>query len=347
MTEIELSDEMYTRPSRDEETTADADEDSPTASAPMGQTQTCPECEGTVTTRDNEDVCTSCGLVIEDDEIDRGPEWRAYNSKEQSEKSRVGSPTTVLMHDDGLSTNISWQMKDGYGNSLSGKKRQKMKRLRTWNRRFKTRDAKERNLRQALGEIQRMAAALNLPEDTQETAAVIYRRALSEDLLPGRSIEGISTASLYAAARTHGTPRTLDEFARVSRIEKDRFEKAYWYVNKELNLEIEPADPTSYLPRFVDNVEAAIENDPDSHANITNANELETVARDLVKAAQRANVTSGKAPTSIAAAAVYAASLLTNQQVTQRHVSEATDVTTVTIRNRYQELLEETDYCDI
>ncbi|MFC6730225.1 transcription initiation factor IIB family protein, partial [Natronoarchaeum mannanilyticum] len=173
----------------------------------------CPECGGQVVSDEErgETVCADCGLVVEEDEIDRGPEWRAFDAAEKDEKSRVGAPTTKMMHDDGLSTNIGWQDKDAYGQSLSSRQREKMSRLRTWNERFRTRDSKERNLKQALGEIDRMASALGLPDTVRETASVIYRRALDEDLLPGRSIEGVATASLYAAARQAGTPRSLDE----------------------------------------------------------------------------------------------------------------------------------------
>ena len=148
----------------------------------------CPECGGRLVsdTEHGETVCTDCGLVVETDEIDRGPEWRAFDSAERDQKSRVGAPTTNMMHDKGLSTNIGWQDKDAYGNSLSSRQRQKMQRLRTWNERFRTRDSKERNLKQALGEIDRMASALGLPDSVRETASVIYRRALDEDLLPGR-----------------------------------------------------------------------------------------------------------------------------------------------------------------
>jgi transcription initiation factor TFIIB len=42
----------------------------------------------------------------------------------------------------------------------------------------------------------------------------------------------------------------------------------------------------------------------------------------------------------LAAAAVYAASLLTNEKVTQSEVSEVANISEVTIRNRYHELLE-------
>ncbi|MES3162483.1 MAG: TFIIB-type zinc ribbon-containing protein, partial [Halorubrum sp.] len=150
----------------------------------------CPECGGQLATdtEHGETVCADCGLVVEEDEIDRGPEWRAFDSAEKDQKSRVGAPTTNMMHDKGLSTNIGWQDKDAYGKSLSSRQREKMQRLRTWNERFRTRDSKERNLKQALGEIDRMASALGLPDNVRETASVIYRRALDEDLLPGRSI---------------------------------------------------------------------------------------------------------------------------------------------------------------
>ncbi|MFB6138671.1 MAG: transcription initiation factor IIB family protein, partial [Halobacteriaceae archaeon] len=120
----------------------------------------CPECGGQLVADEErgETVCADCGLVVEENEIDRGPEWRAFDSREKDQKSRVGAPTTNMMHDKGLSTNIGWQDKDAYGKALSSRQREKMQRLRTWNERFRTRDSKERNLKQALGEIDRMAS---------------------------------------------------------------------------------------------------------------------------------------------------------------------------------------------
>ncbi len=295
------------------------------------ETVTCPECGGRVVNDEEhgESICADCGLVIEEDSIDRGPEWRAFNSSEKDNKSRVGAPTTNMMHDKGLSTNIGWQDKDAYGNSLSSNQRQKMQRLRKWNERFRTRNSKERNLKQALGEIERMASALGLPKEVRETASVIYRRALSEDLLPGRSIEGVATSALYAAARQMQTPRSIDEVANVSRIDAMEFKRTYRYIVRELGLEVAPADPASYVPRFASELDL-----PD---------EVERSARELLDNAKEDGVTSGKSPVGLAAAAIYAASLLTNHKVTQSEVSEVTDVSEVTIRNRYQELLEATE----
>jgi len=288
----------------------------------------CPECGGQLRSdqQHGETVCGDCGLVVEEDDIDRGPEWRAFDAAEKDKKSRVGAPTTNTMHDKGLSTNIDWRNKDAYGRSLSSRQREKMQRLRTWNERFRTTDSRDRNLKQALGEIDRMASALGLPKNVRETASVIYRRALEDDLLPGRSIEGVSTAVVYAAARQANVPRSLDEIADVSRVSKDEVARTYRYVSRELSLGIEPADPGQYVPRFASSLDLS--------------EEAELRARQLLTTAQEQGVHSGKSPVGLAAAAIYAAALLTNEKTTQAKVSEVADISEVTIRNRYHELLE-------
>jgi transcription initiation factor TFIIB len=293
--------------------------------------RTCPECSGALEADEEhgETVCSECGLVVEEEGIDRGPEWRAFDSAERDQKSRVGAPTTNLMHDKGLSTQIGWQDRDAYGNSLSSKQRRKMQRLRTWDERFRTRDHKERNLKQALGEIDRMGSALGLPEDVRETASVIYRRALDEDLLPGRTIEGVATAAVYAAARKANNPRSIDEVAAVSRVDEMEFKRTYRYVVRELGLEVQPASPLSFVGRLR------------SKLNVSDETELR--ARELLKAAEGTGAFNGKSPVGLAAAALYAAGRLTNAELTQSAVGDAADVSEVTIRNRYQELLEADD----
>ncbi|MFH5797858.1 transcription initiation factor IIB family protein [Haladaptatus sp. DYF46] len=311
-----------TRPTEETETTGERSE------TRADEQQQCPECGGPLVTDEErgERVCDDCGLVVEEDAVDRGPEWRAFDASEREQKSRVGAPTTNMMHDKGLSTNIDWRDRDAYGNSLGSRQREKMQRLRKWNERFRTRDSKERNLKQALGEIDRMASSLGLPDTVRETASVIYRRALDEDLLPGRSIEGVATGALYAAARQARTPRSLDELTAVSRVEKDEIARTYRYIARELGLEIEPADPKSYVPRFASELDLS--------------DETERRARSLLDTATEKGLHSGKSPVGLAAAAVYAAALLTNEKVTQSEVSDVANISEVTIRNRYHELLD-------
>ncbi len=288
----------------------------------------CPECGGNLTTDEEraETTCVDCGLVITDEHVDRGPEWRAFDAQEKDTKSRVGAPTTKLLHDNGLSSQIGWENKDSYGKSLNPRQRRKMQRLRTWDERFRTRDHKERNLKQALGEIERMGSALGLPESIRETASMIYRRALEEDLLPGRTIEGIATAAIYAAARQQNTPRSIKEVAAVTRADEMEFKRAYRYLVRELDLAVAPADPQQYVGRIVSSLDVG--------------DTVERRARDILQTAAGTGTFNGKSPVGLAAAAIYAAGRLEEEALTQDDLSKAADISNVTIRNRYQELLD-------
>ncbi len=294
-------------------------------------TDTCPECSGRLIQDETqaEIHCRDCGRVVESDQIDHGPEWRGFDSEERAEKSRVGAPRTKQMHDHGLSTVIDWKDKDGYGQSLSPRQREKMRRLRRWDERFRTKDAQERNLKQALGEINRMASALGCPDPIRETASVLYRRALEDDMIRGRSIEGMATAALYAGARIQGTPRSVDEVVAVSRVEDLEVERAYRYITDELELEIAPTNPEAYIARFASQIDCS--------------DETERRCRELVQAAIDKGIHSGRNPVGIAAAALYAASKLTNGDLLQADIAEVANVSEVTIRNRYREILEAAD----
>jgi transcription initiation factor TFIIB len=293
------------------------------------ETTSCPECESEslVTSGDgNELVCEDCGLVIDSQSIDRGPEWRAFNHSERQSKSRVGAPTTQTMHDKGLTTQIDWKDKDAYGRSISSEKRTQMNRLRKWQERIRTKDAGERNLQFALSETDRMASALGVPRSVREVASVTYRRALEEDLIRGRSIEGVATSCLYAACRQEGIPRSLEEVADVSRVEQKEIGRTYRYVAKELSLKMKPVDPKEYVPRFTSDLDVS--------------EEVKMKANEIIDTTTEQGLLSGKSPTGFAAAAIYAASLLCNEKQTQREVAEVAQVTEVTIRNRYQEQIE-------
>jgi transcription initiation factor TFIIB len=293
--------------------------------------KTCPECSGPIVHDEAqaEIHCQDCGRVLESDQIDREPEWRAFDSREKNDKSRVGAPQTQQLHDRGLSTVIDWRDEDAYGRSLSSRQRKKMQRLRKWDERFRTKNSQERNLKHALGEINRMASALGCPDPIRETTSVLYRQVLEKDMLRGRSIEGMATASLYAGSRLENAPRTLDEVAAVSRVDKIEIERTYRYLADELELEMTPTDPEAYIARFASELGC-----PD---------ETERRSRELIQAAVEAGVHSGRNPVGIAAAALYAAAKLTNQDVIQDDLAEIANVSKVTIRNRYTEILEAAD----
>ncbi|RLI77261.1 transcription initiation factor IIB [Archaeoglobales archaeon] len=291
--------------------------------------EACPECGSPRLIRDyrrGEFICQDCGLVIEDKYIDAGPEWRAFDSEQKDKRSRVGAPVTFTIHDKGLSTIIDWSNKDFYGKSISVRNRAQLFRLRKWQRRIRISNATERNLAFALSELDRMASALGLPKSVRETAAVIYRKAVDKNLIRGRSIEGVVAAALYAACRQAGVPRTLDEIATFSRVDRKEIGRTYRFIARELGLKLMPTSPADYVPRFC--------------AALSLSGDVQKKAIEIIKKAEERELTSGRGPTGVAAAAIYIASILSGERRTQREVAEVAGVTEVTIRNRYKELAE-------
>lgn len=287
----------------------------------------CPECAGTTTRSDGEHICTACGLVIDDTQLDHGPEWRAFNSTERATKSRVGAPTTNTIHDNGLSTTIDWADRDGYGNALSDTQRKKMNRLRTWNERIRTPSGTEQGLQFALGEINRIASALGLPNSTRETASMIFRQAQQNNLIPGRSIESVASTALYIAARQEKLPRSLDEFTTVSRVERTELQRTYSYICNKLTLAVPNTTAQQYLPRY----STALNLDT----------RTEQLARNFLDAYYESGAASGKTATGLAAAAIYAATTVTQSATySQSDVAAVAEITSATIHNRYKHILE-------
>ncbi|MEW6069262.1 MAG: transcription initiation factor IIB [Candidatus Thermoplasmatota archaeon] len=289
----------------------------------------CPECESAHLTRDYERgelVCEDCGLVIDEAYIDQGPEWRAFDTEQGERRSRTGAPVTYTIHDKGLSTEIGWKNKDFYGKSIPTRSRAQLYRLRKWQRRIRVSNATERNLAFALSELERMASAVGLPRNVRETAAIIYRKAVGKNLIRGRSIEGVAAAALYGACRQCNVPRTLDEIAGTSRVSRKEIGRTYRFMSRELKLRLMPTSPQDYIARFCSELKLG--------------SDVQTKANEILKIATEKELTSGRGPTGVAAAALYVASVMCGQRKTQREVADIAGVTEVTIRNRYKELTE-------
>jgi len=293
------------------------------------EVQECPECKSRRLMRDYDSaeiVCMDCGFVIKMRMADRGPEWRAFNNEQKEKRARTGAPVTYTIHDKGLSTVIDRHDRDAYGRKFSIEKRAQIYRLRKWQRRIRVSDAMERNLAFALSEITKIANNLSLPRNIVETASVIYRKAIKKNLIRGRSIRGICAASAYIACRQHGLARTLDEIAKASNMSKREVGRCYRFLVKELDCFIPPVKASRYISRF------------SNHLMVRGR--AEKIANKILSTARKLKLTSGRGPRGIAAAAIYIASILVGEKMTQREIAETANITEVTIRNRYREIVE-------
>ena len=293
----------------------------------IGQVSQCPECGSGQMVDDydqGEVICQACGLVLSEHTISKGPEWRAFTKEEKDSRARVGMPTSYSIHDKGLSTVIDRANRDAYGRQLPLSTRLQMLRLRKWQTRTRVHSSADRNLAQAMAELDRLTDILHIPATIKERAAIVYRKALDTGLVRGRSISAIAAASLYAACRASQTPRTLKEVSAASRIRKKDVARCYRLLVRELNMRMPVEDPIRCVSKIATKVEMAMQ--------------TQRRAIKILNEAKVQGISAGKDPMALAAAALYVACVLEGEKKTQKEIAEAANVTEVTVRNRYKGL---------
>jgi transcription initiation factor TFIIB len=170
---------------------------------------------------------------------------------------------------------------------------------------------------------------MNLPRSIREQAGMLYRKAAKENLIRGRSVEAVVAATVYAACRLAGRPRTLDELSKVSGITRRDIGRTYRFVVRELKLKMIVPTPLTYVTRFCSQLKVS--------------QEVKKKANEILKETIERELTSGRGPVGVAAAAIYIAAVLCDEKRTQKEVADVAGVTEVTIRNRYKELVERLD----
>jgi len=271
-----------------------------------------------------ERFCGKCGKVLSETLQDSGPEWRSFSKDGGTDPTRTGAPTSLAVHDRGLSTIINPINRDSSGKPLSSTMKTTIERLRTWDSRSKVKLSADRNLRQALSELSRLKDKLSLSDIIIEKSAYIYRKALEKGLVRGRSISALIAASLYAACRETETPRTLKDVSEAGNLKKKDISKCYRLLHQELGLKMPVVDPIQCVARIA--------------SKLGIKEKTKRYAVKVLKIAQEHEESSGKDPMGLAAAALYLASVRNGENTTQRDIAEAANVTEVTIRNRYKGL---------
>ncbi len=73
------------------------------------------------------------------------------------------------------------------------------------------------------------------------------------------------------------------------------------------------------------------------------SSDVEGLAIKIIRDAKKKNATMGKDPSGLAAAALYVASKLRKEKMTQKRLAKAAGLTEVTVRNRTKDLMKRLD----
>ena len=243
-------------------------------------------------------ICASCGLVVSRVNLVR----RGYTQEEPTPRTPV---------------------------RISPAERSKMDRLMAIDRRLRADVEDTYVLRVARNEIKRIAQTIYLPETVEEYAVNIYRRAQKEGLVLRGTITGFAAASVYAACRAQGVPRTLRQVSEAGPDSVKDIARMYRILLSELNISVELDSPLNHLSRIAGAVGLP--------------HRIERFAMNILLETMSGGHHTGKNPKGLAASALYLASKNLGERRSQKELSEAAGVSMLTIRKRVKGILENVD----
>jgi len=266
-----------------------------------------------------ETMCAECGYVAAENMIDPGAEWTNHSGG--NDRSRVGAPTTLTLSDKGLSTEISRaDLTSGAAarHGMTGKNLREWRRRQRVDQRSKTRDSRSRNLTIAMQFIRDRG---NLPPQIEQEAANLYRHAMKEGIVTGRSIRGVTAACVYIAARQAEIPRRIDVIAKAfdmtTEIEEKELKRTIRLVARKMNTH-HITGPEEYFEKF--------------HSDLELPPYVLGDTRDLWDKVSKNMVWQGKKPSGIAGCMLYKASQNSNSPRTQSEVCKVSGISEVTLR---------------
>lgn len=163
--------------------------------------EVCSECNGQIKLdlEKGETVCTQCGLILNERELDISHTGvRSYSRDDFDKKVNNGTPISPLLPDIGLCTLI-------YKNKIVNPD------LKRVVKRDSYLEWETINLLIATSELKRIGHVLNLPLYIQKSILMLYKETFKAKILRGRSITSMIAACIYYVCKERGVPRTLNE----------------------------------------------------------------------------------------------------------------------------------------
>jgi len=175
----------------------------------------CPACGGPLVTdlQRGEVVCAKCGLVVAEETIDMGPEWRVF----EKEKRVRTAPLRLV-----VKTDMAVKAEHGA----------RWRRLARFHK--DTLHGYERRLVKIGAELKRVRECAGLPQRVAEEAESLVKKYFNT--VAGFPAEVVAVAVLWTAAKAAGAPRPLEDFLRCSKADERRVRKVAWRLKEEMRL---------------------------------------------------------------------------------------------------------------
>lgn len=274
-------------------------------------------------------ICSDCGAIADETLFPQDANWKRQSASKHIQTKSVTSNTDsgLEMGEPSLGGTIDWKDMDGYGTPLSSKKRALLHRLRMHDKHSSVRDSTESTYKHGLGEINRIAADISVPQHVSEYASELLQDAIDHGLLTGTSVEAISTTVLYIACIEKKLNRPLEQIVDVSRADT----LTVFTLCKSLPEHLECHDygtpKTAYLSLLADKL-------------YIHDSQIRNTARSILNGVVTHDVVEHSDILAHTAAAVYSASIQHGSPKSVATIADVADINTEKLQQCYQYQIE-------
>ncbi|HZW85036.1 MAG TPA: hypothetical protein VFE91_03930 [Nitrososphaerales archaeon] len=283
----------------------------------------CKECHGALlfAEESGEQVCSVCGVVTNDPSISMVYSRNYRNGLTNSDQREY--PTSNMLYDLDLPTIIDSKNFDAKGVGI--KRSYELTQLRRWNTYTISGDSRRANQAKALREIEQIVRTLGMSNSITRQACEVYSGGLKRGIIGGKSITCMAAASVLVASDMVGTSCSADDIDYVrGTVDSKTIRRYHKLLLKSMNLRVNTIDPSHYISKIA------------GRAKLNGRTERR--ALEILAQVKDNAILAGKRPVSLAAGALYLASLQTDDQTNQSRLAYAAGVTPMTIRERSSEI---------
>jgi transcription initiation factor TFIIB len=259
-------------------------------------------------------ICAETGEVLEERLVDTGKEWRSFSTA--SNRERAETPNTLKVHDMGFHTEID-------GTSWIGR------RLSELNSMSRVISSDEKKLSRALKLSNEVINKLPTPSAARlkEEVGLILRKLVKSGTIGRKKMGAYVAAAVICAAENLNIPVNTRDIVDWCGTTLSDVWDALMRIRRDLGI----VKSRSYDPRTL----------VLSYAHKAGLpNQVATLAMKIVEAGKASGTLLSKGPQGVAVASLYVASILLNIRKTQSMISKETEVSEVTVRNRYKDIID-------
>jgi transcription initiation factor TFIIB len=312
-------------------------------------------------------VCTTCGLVLAERNVDVSSEWRTFSNDDQGndDPSRVGDGPNALLNGAQLNTGVAYT--DGPRSKDLHRAQSKI-----------NVEKGNKPLLVAYKQIGALCDGWQLPGAVSDTTKHIYKDASEAGLAKGKSQDALIAGCLFFACRRNNVPRTFREVTELTRVSKKEIGRTFKALEKFIrerdDQRLKSGESTSmvaggkfYVLLTLDDVHtmlnlyllgtvvsqesynpSAHRQDPSDLCNrfcsmLDMDQKTTNVAIQLAAKLKDSGSLAGRSPLSAAAASIFMAGHLMGVPKSAKEIANVVGVSDSTIRGAYKLLYQEKD----